>query len=40
MLKYSASLPSITIHQMPESVLDSVGSAREDGFIDLLIYPV
>ena len=39
MLECSASLLSLALHQLLESVLDGVGSAREDGFLDLLVYP-
>ena len=39
MLKYSASLPSLTLHQLPYGVLEGMDSAREDGFLDLLVYP-
>ena len=40
MLKCSTSLQSLTLHQLSESVLDSMGSTRINGFFDLFVYPV
>jgi len=39
MLGCSASLLSLTVHELPYGVLEGVGSAREDGFLDLFVYP-
>jgi hypothetical protein len=36
---FSLSLLSLIFHKLPYGVLEGVGSAREDGFLDLLVYP-